>query len=147
MTDDKTTPPKLLIDAFRAAEQVTDIAVLMADEGFDTVTMRVLAAWERSIPRWRRPSKPCPDAGRPTAEAWKWLTSGWSIDYATISAAAAVARDVARERCDVLVHARLIYPDGSISKPARQAMQAAVASRLVRAGGKRRDKKDDEKSN
>lgn len=135
-----TAPPPLLIDAFRALEQPTDIGVLMDDEGFDATTMRVYSAWEKSSHVWNRPATPCPDDGRPTTAAWNWLRSGWSIDVGGIAEGAGVARETARELLTVLLRARLIYPDGSSSKHARQALTATVAMRLTKAGAGKKKK-------
>ncbi len=125
-----TAPPAMLLSAFRAAEAVGDIGVLLVDDGFDATTMRVLSAWERTEQKWSQPKKPCPDGGRPTIAAWRWLCSTWTVDYAAVADGASVSRDVARERVMVLMHARLIYPDGDVSKAARQAMTATIRGRL-----------------
>ncbi len=142
-------PPQGLIEAFRAAEQPTDIGVLMSEDGFDAMLMKVISSWEKTSQRWKKPKKPCPDEARPTTDAWLWLVSGWTIDYAGIAAGAGVSRDVARLRVATLLHARLIYPDGSIAKAARNAMTAALRARLMAAGAKPKkdEKKDDGKVN
>ncbi len=144
----KTTPPSALIDAFRALEKTTDVGALMVEDGFDAITMRVFAAWEKTVQRWNRPHDLCPEGGAyPTAAAWTWLIEGWTIDYAAIAEGACVSREVARERMAALIRNRLVYPDGSASKHATQALQATVASRLVKAGAKKNKKKDDASSN
>jgi hypothetical protein len=138
-------PPAALLTAFRATESIEDIGVLLVDEGFDAVTVRVLSAWEHSNHHWSMPATQMPDAGRPTATAWRWLMSGWSVAYDAIADGAGVSRDVARERMKVLQHARLVYPDGRMSKFAQQALQATIRERIRRSSSSKR--KDESKAN
>lgn len=138
-------PPVDLVRAFKSAARVTDISVLMVDDGFDPILIRVLNAWEKAEHAWKRPRTP-PPPNIASQEAWKWLTSGWAHDYYAVSVGANITRDQARELVNVLVQARLIYPDGSISEHARKAMTALIASRLRDAGGKRKKSPDDEGS-
>jgi hypothetical protein len=133
-------PPELLLAAFRLAESIEDIGVLLVEEGFDPTTVRVLSAWEHSEHRWSAPTRPCPGY-RATTEAWKWLVSGWDVDIAGISDGCGLTREVVRERITVLQHARLIYPDGCIAKAARNAISAAITVRLK--GRKGRDSSGD----
>ncbi len=138
-----TRPPAELLAAFRATEAVEHVGVLLLDDGFDAVSIKVLTAWESSDHRWRSPAGPCPDDGRPTATAWRWLASGWVIDVATIAVGCGLSREVVRERVSILQHARLIYPDGGIAKAARQAVTATIRERLKRGVRKtRKDEKD-----
>lgn len=113
-----------------ASEQNESAAVLLDEEGFDLVTIRVLNAWVSSDHDWKQPSRPCPDDGRPTARAFAWLVAGMQIDYVAIADAAGVSRTQARQRLAQLLGNRLIYPDGSMAKVARAAMQAAIAKRV-----------------
>ena len=139
--------PLELLAAFRSAETVADIGVLLAEDGFDAITMRVFAAWANSENRWKQPKKPRPDDGRPTATAWRWICDHWTIDIAAIAAGAGVSPDVARERIAILKHARLIFPDGEPSKFAKQALTTTIAQRLRAGAGKRSKKSDDSPAN
>jgi hypothetical protein len=142
------SPPALLLESFRELETLTDIAVLLVEDGFDAVTMRVLSAWEKTEHRWRRPETDQP-ADRPTVAVWEWLASGWCPDYAAIAAGADVSHEIARERFQVLMRARLIYPDGTMSEHATKALEAVVRLRL-RAEGQRAKKqtaREDKKTN
>ena len=130
--------PLELLAAFRAAETVSDIGVLLAEDGFDAITMRVFAAWQNSENRWKQPKKPPPDDGRPTATAWRFICDHWTIDIAAIAAGAGVSEHTARERIAILQHARLIYPDGEGQKFAKQALTMTIAQRL--RGGKSKKK-------
>lgn len=146
MAKPATRPPSDLLAAFKALEQATDIAVLLVDDGFDAVLVRVMGAFEKANNRWDAPKRPCPDGGRPTADAWDWLVSGWKLDLESISKGANISRDATRDRVGVLIQSRLIYPDGSISSHARKAITASVTQRLMAGRGKSK-KKDDEKAN
>lgn len=134
-------PPPTLLAAFKAAETVEGVGAMLVDDGFDALTLRVLSAWENTEHRWSKPKKPCPDDGRPTSAAWSWLCSTWAVDYGAIAEGAGVSRDVARERVAVLLHARLIYPDGQIAKAARTARTAAIRARLKSEQARQGDKK------
>lgn len=136
-------PPNLLL-AFKALEQPTDIAVLLIDDGFDATLVRVLGAFEKANNRWDAPKKPCPDDGRPTPAAWAWLVAGWKFDYESITRGANISRDQVRERIQVLVQSRLIYPDGTISTHARKAITATVRVRLNAGGKGGKGKKNDD---
>ncbi len=135
------TPPLALLAAFRAADEkaIEIIGVLLDGDGFDATTLRVMSAWQNSEHQWNAPKKPCPDNGRPTAAAWRWLCSGWTLDVVAIANGANVSTDTARERLTILQHARLIYPDGEVNKFAKQALGATIAQRISKAQGK--DKK------
>lgn len=132
-----------LIAAFQASEQNEAVAVLLDEDGFDLVTIRVLNAWASSDHEWRQPTRPCPDEGRPTARAYAWLVAGMNIDYIAIADAAGVSRSQARQRLAQLLGNRLIYPDGQMAKVARAALQAAIAKRIRAAARKVEPKKAD----
>lgn len=132
-----------LIAAFQASEQNESAAILIDDEGFDFVTIRVLTAWWNSDHDWVEPTRPCPDDGQPTARAYAWLMSGASIDYVAIADAAGVSRAQARQRMAQLLGNRLIYPDGQMAKVAKASMQATIAKRVRAAARKVEPKKAD----
>ena len=119
-----------LIRAFQVGEQNEAAAIFIDEDGFDLVTIRVLSAWWHSDHDWVKPSRPCPDDGRPTARAYAWLISGMDIDYVAIADAAGVSRSQARARMARLIGNRLIYPDGQMAKVAKASMQAAIAKRV-----------------
>lgn len=117
--------PRDIVEAFRveADRDVESIAVLLVDDGFEVGIMRVLASWPKLDHGWRKPKRPCPDDGKPTAAAWSWLVSGLELDYDAIASAAGVSRSVAREKVAVLLGNRLCLPDGTISKMASRSLQ------------------------
>jgi len=133
------TPPAALIDAFRAldANNTESLAPLLVEDGFDAEAIRVLAAWPHTECPWTAPARACPDEGRPTQAAWRWLMSGLDVDVTAIADLANVSCDIAKDKLRILISSRLVYPGGDISAAGHTALRAAVAER-VRAG---RDKK------
>ena len=140
----KQKPPSSLIEAFRSLEAAEQIGVLVAEDGFDPETVRVIAAFLNIDHTWRMPSRRCPDRGRPTAAAYSWLMSGYVIDHIAIADAAGVSRQSVVERMAMLIGNRLIYPDGTINIWARKALQTEVAKRgRTQSKGKSKGKDDD----
>ncbi len=136
-----TTPPHALIERFKKAEVIDQIAVMMVADGFDSETLRVLSAWKRSDHQWLEPKRPCPE---PMLEAWKWLVEGWSIDVDTIAETANVSISIARSRVNVLLGNRLIYPDGTMVTFAVAALHAHLKKQLGMKD-KKKDKDEDKK--
>lgn len=125
--------PRTLLDAFRAmeAENLGVVAVLLVDEGWNAESMRVLASWPRADLSWSKPPGKIPDDGKPTAKAWAWICAGLTVDFDRLAAAADVVPRVAREKVKMLLGAGLVYPDGSLSKPARAALNECVKAKLM----------------
>lgn len=142
-----------LIDAFKATEGtagITQLAVLISDdvdEGLDVEAIRVLGAWYHGDHRWKDPKTKCPDGGRPTPKAYAWMVSGMLIDYEEIADRANVTRSVARSKLAVILGARLIYADGSLTKAAKAAMEATIARRVrAKAAAPKKDSAAADKS-
>lgn len=125
-------PPRELVEAFKviADARIESLASFVVEDGFDAETMRVLSAWTVADVPWSRPPKPCPDGGRPTQRAWLWLMSGIEVDIHAIADATGLSRSLVLQKVRILIAARLVFPDGEISKPARAALQQAVAERI-----------------
>lgn len=132
--------PTALIEAFRAVESVESMAVLLHEDGFDQAALRALSAWQHSDHSWTTPERPCPNDGKPTAAAWRWLVSTWEIDIDAIADAANVSRSTARSLIQLLIGNRLIYPDGTIAKAASSALRTVIGEQLQKAQHKDRDK-------
>jgi hypothetical protein len=137
MTAKNTTPPADLLNAFRGLESPEQLGPLVVEEGFDAATLHVLAAWLSSDHIWSQPKAPCPDGGRATSVAWRWLVSGWTLDVEYVAKAADVSMSTARAKLELLVANRLIFPDGEMAKIAKAMLQAAIRKAL---GGKKKDK-------
>lgn len=66
------------------------------------------------------------------ASLWDWVVAGWDLEAVTqrVSRAAGVPVDVAHQKIEMLVGNRLIYPDGSMAKGARSALNVDIARKL-----------------
>jgi len=116
-----------LIVAFHAVESNSDAVPVLGDQD----AMRVLIAWSKSEHTWKRPKGKAPQLSAANHhEVWRWIVSGWVYDLPQISLGAGVPPRVASEKMQVLVHNRLIYPDGSMSRAAKTALDVYVAMKL-----------------
>ncbi len=123
-----TAPPDDLLAIFRAAERKEAVAVFVTEDGFDAATVHVLAAWQTTDHVWVEPRDKRPESSEPTAAAWRWLVSGWQIDYAAVAIAADVSFAMARAKMDMLVRSRLVYPDGKMAAAARGTLQSVISA-------------------
>lgn len=139
-------PPADLIAAFKASESPSSIAVLMIQDGFDAVSMRVLAAWQHVKLSWRAPEGKQPDNGRPTPAAWQWICRGLQVDFVALAEAADVVQLVAREKARMLLGARLVYPDNTLARSAQAALNELVRSRLFPDGTPDKNKDKEKKA-
>ncbi len=116
-----------LIAAFRALEANEDAIPILGDED----AMRCLAAWSKTDQTWTKPRGRVPTI-RPGnhADVWAWIVRGWSFDYTNIATGAGLSLRIAHEKVRMLSTNRLIYPDGSMSKAARTALNIHVAEKL-----------------
>lgn len=123
----KAADVSAVISSFRAIEANEDAIPVLGDED----AMRVLAAWSKTDQQWKRPRRKPPEM-TPTNHAlvWSWLVEGWSIDHGSIAKAAGVRIAVAHEKMEMIIRNRLVYPDGSMSKAARTALNVHVAAKL-----------------
>lgn len=138
-----TTPPHAVIERFKKAESIDQIAVLMVAEGFEPEVLRVLSAWKRSEHQWVEPKRPCPES---MLEAWRWLVEGWTVDVDAIAETANVSIAVARSRINVLQGNRLIYPDGTMVTFVVAALHSAMKKQLglKKPKDEKKKPKDDE---
>ncbi len=123
----KTNELMDLLNVFRNLEEDNDSITVLGDDE----AMRVLQAWRKTDQRWSRPrhKPPAVSAGNHAA-VWSWIRDGWTIDELAISRGAGLSVRVVHEKLEMLLAARLIYPDGQISKGARTALQLHVAQKL-----------------
>ncbi len=112
-----------LLAPYRASENNEAAIVLLGDDD----AMRVLIAFQNAEHTWRAPKRKLPEtmAGR-----WAWIVSGHYVDYDFIAVAARVGDETALSKVRMLFANRLVYPDGSITKAARTALNAHAASKL-----------------
>lgn len=116
-----------LIDSFRALESNVDSIPVLGDGE----AMRVLVAWSKSRQTWSRPTGKVPTLTATNhAEVWAWVCRGWEVNYVEIARGAGLAVRTASEKMHMLMHNRLCYPDASISRAARTALDVFVAKQL-----------------
>lgn len=120
------------LSEFRVSESIIGLAVI-AD---DPLARKVLSAWLTypNIPPWRAPRQKRP-TDRRQLWTWLWLTAWEKLDLEVFAAACGTTDDVLEQKLHMLINARLIYPDGTISKRAEQMIQAQIASVLPKPRG------------
>lgn len=116
-----------IVEAFRAIDSNQDAIPVLGDEE----AMRVLVAWSKTDQRWKAP-RTKPPAMRPGnhATVWRWVVEGWTIDVTAVAKIAGVQVRVARDKLDMLVGLRLIFPDGVMASSAKTALNVHVAGKL-----------------
>ena len=90
--------------------------------------IRVLAAWPATRKAWKKAAGKAPASSGPR---WEWLWRGAKIDHDSLARTARLAADQAMAMLRVLVAARVVYPDGTISKHAAQLVGSYVEKRLA----------------
>lgn len=132
-----------MITAFRAIEANEDIIPVAGDD----VAMRVLAAWTKTENVWRMPKRARPTFGPSTHhDCWRWITSGWMPDYEGLAEATGLDYSTASDKMRVLIANRLVYPDGTMSKPSTILMVGYAAAKLgLKGDPKKPAKKPDDK--
>ena len=108
----------------RKAEEAAQLATVIDSPE----AIRVLAAWPAARKAWKKPGGKAPTD---LAKRWSWLWRGVSIDQQSLARTARLAADQSMAMLRVLVAARVVYPDGSISREAKELVGAYVAKRLA----------------
>ncbi len=112
-----------LLAGFRKLEKREDLAGVVDDP----VAIRFLAAWQRQVPTWKRSR-----AKQPTELGllWVWVWAGVRYDRAALGIAAKINESTAELYLRSCVSARIVYPDGTISTPAKRLIAAHVKNRF-----------------
>ncbi len=117
------------IEPYRAQESPLAVAMLVDDSS----ARRVLVAWVTyaQIPAWVAPDDVPPDDER---KRWHWL---WTpvlnaLNYEDLGEASGMTAMALKRKLAMLVNARLIYPDGTISKHAEAAIRMKTAAAVPR---------------
>ncbi len=93
----------------------------------DVQAKKLLAAWTRYNPSWTKPKGRRP---ADTTELWYWLWEGVDVDTHALAAMANVSPHVVGPKFEVLIHARLVLPDGTITTPAKALLNAFISENL-----------------
>ena len=110
-----------LLEEFRAVEIEDDLVVVD-----DPEAIRLLAAWRKSTPVWRKPLARMPQ--EPVA-LWAWLWDGVYYDREELAVVSKLNEQTASQLLRVCAHARLAYPDGTISKHAAKLIKTQTQQR------------------
>jgi hypothetical protein len=93
----------------------------------DVPAKKLLAAWPRYNPRWVRPKGRMPSD---LDERWYWLWEGVDVDVRFLAECANISEHVAGPKLLTCIHARLLFPDGTLSKAATMMLNAFIAQNL-----------------
>lgn len=129
--------PSLLI-RFQVNESLHRMMPIIDDED----AQKVIAAWDSMATRWKVPDGIPPHEER---ELWEWLWINMQINYDELALRAGVSRLTAERRFKMLIAARLVYPNGTISSNAYKLL-ANIVGKALAAKIPRGMKKPDEKS-
>ncbi len=63
---------------------------------------------------------------------WDWIVAGWDVEAMAhrVSRTSGVPADVTHAKLEILIGNRLIYPDGSLAKGAKAALNVITARKL-----------------
>lgn len=112
---------------FRALEANEDAIPILGDEA----ALKCLAAWSKTDHRWVKPkTRPPRFTHGNHAVVWEWMVGGWRLDLAGVAKRAGLSERTVHEKMAMLVGNRLMYPDGSMSKAAKTALNIYVAGKL-----------------
>lgn len=101
----------------------------------DEVAKAILSVWQAYPITWT----PTTDSAPEDLNArWEWLWAGCGIDTTLLAKKVGMPKFLVAQRFEILKTARLIYPDGAISRYASAIMRADVSRRLRGEGGGRR---------
>jgi len=118
-----------LLEPFRDSPENLGPTICIAG---DLEAMKVLGVWPVVPLTWRRPS------GRAPADhnsAWDWIWQGARVGAEDLGRRAGLHPYIAAEKFEMLKGARMIYPDGTISRAAARVLEAGVALSLPRGRG------------
>lgn len=116
------------LQALLAAQRKREEAGQLATVIDSPEAIRVLAAWPATRKTWKKA------AGKPPANPrarWEWLWRGVKLDPDSLARTARLAADQALAMLRVLQAARVVYPDGTISKHAHELVAGYVDKRLA----------------
>jgi hypothetical protein len=140
------------IAPFRALEANDDAIPVLGDDK----AMRVLVAWTHVDNEWAAPELPRPRIlpGRMSA-LWDWIVAGWDVESMVqrVSRTSGVPADIVHSKLEILIGNRLIYPDGSMAKGAKAALNVIARRKLgikqipQRPAAQPAPKKDDDRDN
>lgn len=113
-----------LLEGYKRREDAAGLATIIDSPE----AIRVLSAWPTIRVKWQKASG---HKAKDLKLRWPWLWRGVSFDIDDLARAARLGIDQAYSLLRVLVAARAVYPDGTISGPASELVTAYVEKRLA----------------
>jgi hypothetical protein len=112
-----------LLARFKGSEEPENIVAIVDDEEL----RKGLVAWKSVVVKYKEAGE-CPH--KEEAAMWNWMWEYVEFDLAAFgTVAGAKSQDVSR-MFQRLKGLRLIYPDGTMNKLAKQYLQTTIASKL-----------------
>jgi hypothetical protein len=114
---------KKLLAPMRKQEGKAQLCSIVDDHN----AIRLLDAFANAESAWRPRSRP----KQPTEQGalWFWLWRFFLIDLDALAASARLTPEEATKLLRVLIAARLVYPDGTITRPAKTLIADFVRTR------------------
>ena len=109
-----------LLSKFKAGEDATRERAYVICE--DHRALKILSAWSSDVVSQ--------SAKAPTVETWDDLWTGYAIDYAKIVIMSSLELKTVQNEVERLRLLRLIYPDGTIHKWARDVIRRKLFAKL-----------------
>ncbi len=116
------------LDCYRAQENNLAVSLLVED----STARRILVAWTlyARIPAWVRPEGELPPDDERKRWEWLWQPVMDALDMDDLSAVCGMAAFGLQRKLRQLVSARLMYPDGTITKAAEAVIRAKTSQSL-----------------
>ncbi len=112
-----------MLAPFRKLEKPEQLATVIDS----AEAVRVLGSWPSTVKKWTKSKGRAP---RSSARLWEWLWAGVEYDRSGLGSRARLSNARAHSMLSVLMSARLVYPDGTIAKPAQEFVDAYIARKL-----------------
>ncbi len=122
-------PVHYFLERFRAQESALAVAMIFDDP----LARKVLTAWTTfaKVPTWAAPNDKPPEDER-ALWTWIWLRSWETLDLESFAMAVGTTPELVEQKLHMLINARLLYPDGTISKLAEGAIRMQVVASMPR---------------
>lgn len=111
---------RAVLNEFKAKERPESAASISSNKSL----MKILSVWHLVDYEWGEPKSPAP-VGDMTR--WLWLWDEWGYDSDELSRSTGLDIRAVKKTVQQAIRARLVYPDGTLSKAASGAVNGAVA--------------------
>lgn len=115
------------LEAFKESESSAQLATVVDSPE----AIKVIQAWTATRKTWKKAAGKAPVA---LELLWSWLWRGVKFDREALAEQARIAVDQSHYVLRALVAAKLVYPDGTITKAASELVDAYVGKRMIQQG-------------